>query len=163
MLFFLYQTPLSTVILVLKKKWPAIELERRLRWADVDATGRLHFPRVFEIIEEAEAELLRSGKWEVDFRKAKYEFPRVYVQCSFRQMIFHDEYFLLNLAVGKLGRSSIRYDFTIRKSDGELAIHGNMTVAVLRSGRLVPVPAALRKILQSRLERDTNSKTSITQ
>ena len=28
----------------------SIELERRLRWADSDAAGRLHFPRIFEIV-----------------------------------------------------------------------------------------------------------------
>jgi acyl-CoA thioesterase FadM len=33
-----------------------IEFNRRLRWADSDAAGRLHFPRIFEIIEEAESE-----------------------------------------------------------------------------------------------------------
>ena len=26
-----------------------IEFNRRLRWADADAAGRLHFPRIFEI------------------------------------------------------------------------------------------------------------------
>jgi acyl-CoA thioesterase FadM len=31
-----------------------IEFKRRLRWADADAAGRLHFPRIFEIVEEAE-------------------------------------------------------------------------------------------------------------
>ena len=39
---------------------PFIEYERRLRWADADAAGRLHFPRIFEIVEEAEADLLRG-------------------------------------------------------------------------------------------------------
>src|ERR1051325_10125887 len=54
---------LQSEILNLKcyiRSMPAsIELERRLRWADADAAGRLHFPRIFEIIEEAESELVR--------------------------------------------------------------------------------------------------------
>jgi len=29
-----------------------IEFKRRLRWADADAAARLHFPRIFEIIED---------------------------------------------------------------------------------------------------------------
>ena len=41
----------------------SIELERRLRWADSDAAGRLHFPRIFEIVEEAESELVRKIGW----------------------------------------------------------------------------------------------------
>ena len=39
---------------------PFVEFNRRLRWADADAAGRLHFPRIFEIIEEAESELMRG-------------------------------------------------------------------------------------------------------
>ena len=46
----------------------SIEFRRRLRWADADAAGRLHFPRIFEIIEEAEGELLREAGWPMDVR-----------------------------------------------------------------------------------------------
>src|SRR6266545_6033540 len=89
----------------------AIEFHRRLRWADTDATGRLHFPRIFEIIEEAECELLRKVNWQVNLRETKYEFPRVHVECSFHRMIFLDAPFSLRLTVGKIGNTSIRYDF----------------------------------------------------
>jgi hypothetical protein len=41
----------------------SIELKRRLRWADSDAAGRLHFPRIIEIVEEAESEHVRKIGW----------------------------------------------------------------------------------------------------
>ena len=58
----------------------SIELERRLRWADADAAGRLHFPRIFEIVEEAESELVRSIGWPMN-RSMGYDFPRVNIEC----------------------------------------------------------------------------------
>jgi acyl-CoA thioesterase FadM len=42
---------------------PFIEFERRMRWADVDAAGILHFPRIFEIVEEAEIEFPKSVRF----------------------------------------------------------------------------------------------------
>src|SRR6266404_71571 len=122
----------------------AIELRRRLRWADADLTGRLHFPRIFEIVEEAEAELLRELKWEVNSRKATHEFPRVHINCSFYRMIFHDDPFVVRLTVGHVGNTSIRYDFAVFDSNNELAIKGKMVVAVLKEGRVVTVPPDLR-------------------
>lgn len=76
-------------------RWSYVELSRRLRWADTDATGRLHFPRIFEIIEEAESELLRSVGWPVGIRESEYDLPRVHIDCRFSRMIMHDTPFRL--------------------------------------------------------------------
>ena len=88
----------------------AVEFKRRLRWADVDAAGRLHFPRIFEIVEEAEGELLRAIEWPMDVRRKHYDFLRVHVEWRFLRMLALDAAFRLRLTVGKLRRSSIRYD-----------------------------------------------------
>ena len=79
-----------------------IEFKRRLRWADADAAGRLHFPRIFEIVEEAENELLRSVEWPMAVRRRDYDLPRVHVECRFLRVLSLDEPFRL-----KLGRSSV--------------------------------------------------------
>lgn len=88
----------------------SIELKRRLRWADADAAGRLHFPRIFEIVEEAESELVRQIKWPMN-RSIGYDFPRVQVECRFLRMLALDSLFRLKLAIARLGRTSIRYEF----------------------------------------------------
>ena len=124
-----------------------IEFKRRLRWADADAAGRLHFPRIFEIIEEAESELLRGLDWPLDVRRRNYDFPRVHVECRFRRMLVLDAPFRLRLAVGKLGRTSIRYDYQVFDADEELAIEGTMTVALLQDGKSTEIPPALRALL----------------
>ena len=125
----------------------AIEFKRRLRWADADAAGRLHFPRIFEIIEEAESELLRGLDWPMDVRRKDYDFPRVHVECRFHRIIALDAPFRLRFTVGKLGRTSIRYDYQVFDGDEELALAGTMTVVVLWQGKPVEIPAPLRAAL----------------
>src|SRR5712671_7336794 len=104
----------------------SIELKRRLRWADADAAGRLHFPRIFEVIMEAESDLLGGFGWSIDERRCHYDFPRVNVECKFLRIIALDEPYRLRLEVGKLGTSSIRYDYEVFDAANELAIEGTM-------------------------------------
>lgn len=125
----------------------SIEFKRRLRWADADAAGRLHFPRLFEIIEEAESELLRGIEWPLDVRRRTYDFPRVHLECRFRRIIMLDAPFRLHFTVGKLGRTSIRYDYQVFDADEELAIEGTMTVVVMQDGKPTEIPQALRDAL----------------
>lgn len=126
---------------------PFIEFKRRLRWADADAAGRLHFPRIFEIIEEAEGELLRALEWPLDVRRKDYDFPRVHLECRFSRIIALDAPFRLLLTVGKLGRTSVRYDYQVFDADEALAIEGTMTVVVLKDGKPTEIPQALRAAL----------------
>lgn len=126
---------------------PFVEFKRRLRWADADAAGRLHFPRIFEIIEEAESELLRGIEWPMDVRRRNYDFPRVNVNCNFLRIIALEAPYRLRFWVGKLGRSSIRYDYQVFDAGEELAIEGTMTVVVLQNGKPTLIPKALHAAL----------------
>jgi len=126
---------------------PFVEFRRRLRWADADAAGRLHFPRIFEIVEEAETELLRDLGFPLDVRRREYDFPRVHLDCRFLRILALDAPFRLRFAAGRLGRTSIRYDFQVFDGDDELAIEGTMTVVVLRDGRPTEIPHDLRAAL----------------
>jgi len=124
----------------------SIELQRRLRWADADAAGRLHFPRIFELIEEAESELVRQIEWPMN-RSLGYDFPRVHIECRFIRVISLDDPFRLRLTVGKLGRTSIRYEYQVVDADEELAIEGTMTIVVLKDGKPTPIPDSFRAAL----------------
>ncbi|MCA1555791.1 MAG: acyl-CoA thioesterase [Acidobacteria bacterium] len=126
---------------------PSIEFKRRLRWADADAAGRLHFPRIFEIIEEAESELLRGIEWPLLVRRNNLDFPRVHLECQFHRMLALDAPYRLLLTIGKLGRTSIRYDYQVFDEGEELAIEGTMTVVVLRDGKPTEIPVDLRAAL----------------
>jgi len=124
----------------------SIELHRRLRWADADAAGRLHFPRIFEIVEEAESELVRSINWPMN-RSMGYDFPRVHLECNFRRVLSLDDPFRMRLTVGKLGRTSIRYDYQVLNESDEVAIEGTMTLVTLKDGKPAEIPETLRAAL----------------
>jgi len=99
----------------------SIELQRRLRWADADAAGRLHFPRIFEIIEEAESELVRSIEWPMD-RSMGYDFPRVHLECDFHQAAQLDDLLEVSVYIGSFGNKSMRLDFEVRRKGLEAVI-----------------------------------------
>ncbi|HLA11005.1 MAG TPA: thioesterase family protein [Pyrinomonadaceae bacterium] len=127
-----------------------IELKRHLRWADADAAGRLHFPRIFEIVEEAESELVRQIAWPMN-RSMGYDFPRAHVECRFLRVLMLDAPFRLRLTVGKLGRTSIRYEYQVFDADQELAIDGTMTIVVLQNGKPTEIPDSLRSALSQEI------------
>lgn len=130
----------------------AIELTRRIRWADADAAGRLHYPRIFEYFEEGETELLRAlgyTMFDDAFDGTGYDFPRKHVEATFHRMLPLDALFVLRVSVGKLGHTSIRYDFHIFADEActQLALTGTMTVVVVKDGQPTPIPAAMRAAL----------------
>lgn len=137
----------------------SIELERRLRWADADAAGRLHFPRIFEIVEEAESELVRSIDWPMN-RSMGYDFPRAHVECRFIRVLTLDEPFRMRLGVGKLGRTSIRYEFQVFNGDEELALEGSMTVVVVQDGKPTEIPPTLRAALSKEQTANSRQRTA---
>jgi acyl-CoA thioester hydrolase len=127
----------------------AIELTRRIRWADADYAGRLHYPRIFEYFEEGEAELLRSLGLPM-FWETGYDFPRKHVEATFHQILAIDAPFVMRVTVGKLGTTSIRYDYQIFADEArsQLALAGTMTVVVVKEGRPVPIPDYFRAALE---------------
>ena len=129
---------------------PFIEFTRRMRWADVDAAGILHFPRIFEIVEEAEIELLRQIGFSMFETLKDFDFPRVRIECDFKKMIPLDAEFRLYLTIGKVGRSSIQYDFKAFNTKNAVALKGAMTVVTLKNGKLVKIPGDLREALEGK-------------
>ncbi len=124
---------------------PSYELEGRIRWADADAAGRLFFPRIFDYYSEAEGELLRSlGVYKKP--NEGYGFPRVHAECQFKKVLALGAKFKLRISVGKLGRTSIRYNFQVfleGDSDGPAA-EGSVTVVTMLNGKPTELPADLR-------------------
>ncbi len=126
----------------------SIELKRRIRWADADAAGRLHFPRIFEYFEEGESELLRAAGITI-FDGGGYDFPRKHVDAVFHRALPLDAPFVMRVTVGKLGVTSIRYDYHVFADEAceQLALEGSMTVVVVKDGKPAPIPDKMREAL----------------
>lgn len=125
---------------------PTIEIKRRVRWADADPAFRINFPRYFDYFEEGEGELLRSRGVRL-YQPTEYGFPRIHAECTFKKTLALDAEFTVRVSVGKLGRSSIRYDFQFFDEHDELAAEGTMTVVAVKDGRPAELPEALRAAL----------------
>ena len=124
----------------------SIELKRRVRWADVDASGRIYYARIFDYAGEGEWELLQSnGILRQELGKT-YGFPRVHAECHFKKMLQLGELFTLRLWPAKLGRTSIRYGFEVRLegSPYEAAATGSITAVVLRDEKPAEIPPQIR-------------------
>jgi YbgC/YbaW family acyl-CoA thioester hydrolase len=124
----------------------SIELNRKVRWADVDAAGRIYYPRIFDYAGEGEWELLHSVGISRKKLGRTYDFPRVHAECHFKKMLELGERFTLRLWPGKLGRTSIRYNFVafLDQKPHETAAEGSVTVVILRNGKPAEIPPEIR-------------------
>ena len=128
---------------------PSIELQRRVRWADSDPAGRINFPRYFEYMEDGEAELMRACGLSYAMLPPGCGVPRVHTECSFRKILDYDAPFTMRVTVGKLGNTSIRYDyqFFLEGDARALAAEGSMTIVVIKDGRPITIPDEWRAAL----------------
>jgi acyl-CoA thioester hydrolase len=131
---------------------PSIELKLRVRWADADPAGRINFPRYFDYMEDGEAELLRSCGLSYGVLAAGYSLPRVHTDCTFKKVLSYDAPFTMRVTVGRLGTTSIRYEYRFFTEGDlpELAAEGSMTVVVIKDGRPVEIPESWRAALSDR-------------
>ena len=126
----------------------SIEIKRKVRWADVDASGRIYFPRIFDYVAEGEWELLHSNGISRKELGKTYDFPRVHTECHFKKMLELGEQFTLRFWPAKVGRTSIKYNFEVflDKEPGEVAATGSMTVVVIHNGKPAPIPPQIRTV-----------------
>ena len=106
----------------------------------------------------ADLPVRRGGRGQVDGPRGlraggapwpRDDFPRVHVEATFRRVLALGAPFVMRVAVGKLGRTSIRFDFQVYADEAkqELAVEGSMTVVVVENDKPVEIPAALRAAL----------------
>ena len=127
----------------------SIELKRKVRWADVDASGRIYFARIFDYVGEGEWELLQSiGITRKELAGRGYDFPRVHADCDFRKPLRLGSPITLRFGPHKLGRSSIQYQFTVflDEEPETPAAEGSVTVVVLHNGQPAEIPPELRAL-----------------
>ncbi|GAA4712515.1 acyl-CoA thioesterase [Phytohabitans rumicis] len=121
----------------------SIITRRRLEWSETDPMGRWHYSAMLRFVESAETELLvRLGvEHEVGGRT-----PRLNLTVDFLGALHYAEVAQTTLAVEHVGRSSLRYAFTVSRSGTALA-RGSLTIAWFDpdTGRTAPWPEHLRK------------------
>jgi YbgC/YbaW family acyl-CoA thioester hydrolase len=115
----------------------------RVAWIDTDAGGRIHFTAAFRWAEAAETALMRS--YELMDNWGNY--PRRAVAAEYLAVLRFDDEFEIELAVERVGTSSITYAWEIRRG-AEVCIRGRHTaVHVDADGRPAPLSPRVRSAL----------------
>ena len=118
-----------------------------IAFADTDASGWLHFPNIFRYVEAAEHEFLRS-RGVLVYDRAKGGWPRVQVSCDFKRPFLTGDRIEVQLAIARIGTSSVTWNFEILNAAGETAAFGAMTtVRVDHVGQTQEITATEREAL----------------
>ncbi len=132
-------------------------IEERVRWGDVDAARIIFYGSYIRFFEIAETELFRAvglpyGKV---FDELNIWLPRVHLECDFHRAAQLDDLLEVSIYVGKIGRTSLRLNFEVRRRDKNGAIEQDLMASahfVLVSTRRdnlhpIPAPEELRRAL----------------
>ena len=133
-------------------------IEERVLWGDVDAARIIFYGSYVRFFGIAETELFRAVGMPYGrvFDELDIWLPRVHLECDFHRAAQLDDLLEVSVYVGKIGRTSLRLNFEVRRkgADGEIE-PGLIATAhfVLVSARRdtlepVPVPEDLRRALE---------------
>src|ERR1051325_1044275 len=133
-------------------------IEERVRWGDVDAAGIIFYGSYIRFFEIGETELFRAvglpyGKV---FDELNIWLPRVHLECDFHRAAQMDDLLHVSVYVGKIGRTSLRLNFEVRRKTEDGTIEKDLMATahfVLVSTdredlKPLPVPDELRRALE---------------
>ena len=127
-------------------------IQERVRWSDIDSSGIILWSAYTRLVEMAETELFRAAGFPYGslWDRLDIWLPRVQFHIDYRSPVRLDDLLDVEIRVGRIGRSSIRFELAMKKADGQLAAEGYLViVAISRTdGKPVEVPALLAKALE---------------
>ena len=127
-----------------------MDLEIRVRYAEVDQMGVLHHSRYWVYFEMGRTELLRRGGLAYrDLERAGVFFVVVRCDARFQSPARYDDVLVLTTAVAGVGAARIDHEYTLRhKGTGVVVATASTTLACVdRAGAIIPIPDAIRALL----------------
>ena len=127
--------------------------EVRVYYADTDHEGVVYYANYLRWFEIGRTEILRQYGYDYsDIEKKNLIVPVVEVKCSYKDSARYNDLIIIETAIGKIGNSSIKFDYKIiRKRDKKLLAKG-YTVNVfvdMKTKKSTKIPEELRKALQN--------------
>ena len=127
-------------------------IQERVRWGDVDAAGIIFYGAYVRFFEFAETELFREVglPYGVIFEQLDIWLPRVHLENDFYTAAKLDDLLEVSVFVGKIGRSSLRLDFEVRRNqDPEVIATAHFVLVTVKRSTFesVSVPEELRERL----------------
>ncbi|HEX8143574.1 MAG TPA: thioesterase family protein [Pyrinomonadaceae bacterium] len=127
-------------------------IEERVRWGDVDAARIIFYGAYIRFFEFAETELFRAVglPYSVMFDELDVWLPRAHIECDFRSAAQLDDLLEVCVYVGRIGKSSIRLNFEVRrKGEAAMVAQAHFVLVSVRRDTFetVPVPEELQRRL----------------
>ncbi|MGH7495982.1 MAG: acyl-CoA thioesterase [bacterium] len=123
-----------------------------VRWGDIDQAGIICYGAYVRFFEIAETEFFRAAgfPYSVLFERFDFWLPRVQLHFDFRNPALLDDLLEVEIWVGSVGRTSLRFEFSVRKVEGEVTAEGYEVVVAIdrRNFRPIAVPAELVAALE---------------
>ncbi len=122
-------------------------VQEYVRWSDVDASGIIRWGTYVRFVEMAETELFRAAgfPYATLWDRLDIWLPRVQFHTDYRSPARLDDLLDIEIGVGRIGRSSIRLEFSIKKPGGDLVAEGYLVIVSTdrKNGWSVDVPKPL--------------------
>jgi acyl-CoA thioester hydrolase len=127
-------------------------IEERVRWGDVDAAGIIFYGSYIRFFEYAETELFRAVGLPYGrvFEELDIWLPRVHLENDFYHAAKLDDLLQVSVFVAKVGRSSLRLEFEVRRNHKPELIataHFILVTVSRKTFEGIPVPEELRRAL----------------
>ncbi len=132
----------------------------RIRFADTDASGRIHYSALFRHVEAAEMEFFRAiGMGFPELLSLDVKFPRVHVEADYLAALRSDDAIEVAVWVDRIGRASYTLAFEITAAAG-VAGKAKIVVACMdgKTQKSHPLPENLAAILRPHLAQTAESK-----
>jgi acyl-CoA thioester hydrolase len=129
---------------------PEVTIERVVEWPDTDAAGHYHHSTLVRWVEAAEADLLDQ----LGVVQLFGVIPRVRYEVDYTARLWFRDRVAVRLWVADVGRTSVRYEFVVRRGD-EVAAAGAMTAVRIDPAEGTPAawPDDVRAVLAGAAER----------
>ena len=124
--------------------------QSRLRFADTDASGRIHNASIFRYFEAAEAEFLRAAGIPYSYLETLgVKYPRVRVEADFLGALVDDDLLDIAVRVERLGSRAFTLAFLVEVS-GTPRARGKIVICCMDplTERACPIPVPFAEILK---------------
>lgn len=126
-----------------------MDIEIRVRYAEVDAMGVLHHSRYWVYFEMGRTELLRrAGIAYRDLEREGVFFVVARCSAKFQAPARYDDLLVLSTSVGRLGAARIDHDYTLRHKDSGIVVATAATTlaCVDKAGQIIPIPEPIAQL-----------------
>lgn len=124
-----------------------MDIEIRVRYAEVDSMGVLHHSRFWVYFEMGRTELLRAaGVAYADLERQGVFFAVAKCSAKYLAPARYDDLLVLTTRITRMGAARIDHAYELRrKSDGQLLATAETTLACIgRDGQIIPIPDFVR-------------------